>query len=277
MIVKESLAYSRQLLAANNIEEACIEGELLLRNALDLNRVQLYQNFNNELEAEQQQVLDCLIERRIKGEPIAYIRKNREFYGQEFYVNCDVLIPHPETEHLVEKVIELAGEYESPLIADIGTGSGDIAISLTLKLPQARIYATDISIAALKVAGLNCRKHGVADKVSLLEGNLLEPLPQPVDFIVANLPYVKNADIGAACFEPRLALDGGEDGLDVIRRLCRQAGGKLLPGGCLLLEIGQGQKEATTTLLRSLFPQASIEITPDLSGIDRVVCMVLPI
>jgi len=145
-----------------------------------------------------------------------------------------------------------------------------------LKLPQAKIYATDISPAALKVAGLNCHKHGVADRICLREGDLLEPLPQPVDFIVANLPYVRQSEIEANCFEPLLALDGGADGLEIIRRLCRQAGGKLLPGGYLLLEIGQGQSEAVSDLLNNFFPTAKIAVIPDLSGIDRVVSMVLP-
>ncbi len=276
MIIRESLSRSRKLLAANDIEDAALEGELLLRNALDLNRVQLYQSLDNELKAQQQQALDRLIERRLKGEPLAYINKTREFYGQDFYVNRDVLIPRPETEHLVEKIIELAGRHKAPVIADIGTGGGAIAVSLALNLPQAEIYATDISPTALKVAGMNCRKHKVGNRIKLLRGDLLEPLPQAVDFIAANLPYVRQTDIYPNCFEPLLALDGGTDGLDQISRLCRQAKDKLLPGGCLLLEIGQGQKDAVTSILNNIFPEANIEITRDLSGIARVVSLSLP-
>jgi release factor glutamine methyltransferase len=277
MILKESLARSRRLLAANDIEEAFLEGELLLRKALNLNQVQLYQSLYNELEAEQQRILDCLIERRLRGEPIAYINGYREFYGLDFYVNQDVLIPRPESEHLVEKVIELASKYKTPSIADIGSGCGAIAISLALNLPQAQIYATDISAAALKVARLNRRKHDLTYRIILLGGDLLKALPQPVDIIVANLPYVRQADIDNACFEPRLALDGGAEGLDQIRRLCHQTQDKLLPGGCLTLEIGQGQRDTITSLLEGLYPQACIEVMPDLSGIDRVVSMTLQI
>ena len=276
MIVKDSLTRSRRLLALNGIEEASLEGELLLRQALRLNRVQFYQNLEHKLKTEEQQLLDRLIERRLKGEPLAYIRGYREFYGLDFYVNHDVLIPRPETEHLVERVIELVGRHKSPLIADTGTGSGAIAVSLALKLPQAKIYATDISPAALKTAALNCRRYGVSDRITLLEGDLLKPLPQAVDFIAANLPYVRQSEIDCACFEPLLALDGGTDGLEKINKLCRQAADKLLPGGCLLLEIGQGQREAVTALLGGLFPDARIEVTPDLSGIDRIVSMSLP-
>ncbi len=276
MIISESLAYCRRLLAANAIEEAPLEGELLLQSTLNLNRAQLFQSLYSEIEAEQQQLLDHLIKRRLKGEPIAYINGCREFYGLDFYVNNDVLIPRPETEHIIEKIIELAGNRKAPLIADIGIGSGAIAVSLALNLPVAEIYATDISLSALRVAGLNCRKHAVSDRIKLLQGDLLEPLPQPVDFIAANLPYVRQADIDIACFEPRLALDGGADGLEQINRLCHQVKDTLLPGGCLVIEIGQGQSGAVTSLLGSLYPQSRVEVMPDLAGIDRVVSMALP-
>lgn len=275
MILKETLYHTRQVLAVNDIDNAPLEGELLLRQTLKLNRVQLYQNLEQRITPEQQDILQELVERRIKGEPAAYINRYREFYGLDFYVNNDVLIPRPETEHLVDKTISLAGKYQSPLIADIGTGCGIIAISLALNLPQAKIYATDISALALKVARLNCHKHGVSDRIKLIKGDMLEPLPEPVDFIVANLPYVKQSELDTSSFEPVVALDGGIDGMEKIKRLCHQVSGKLLPGGCLLLEIGQGQREAVTTLLNNLFPTADIEVTPDLSGIDRVMSMVL--
>lgn len=275
MILKETLFHTRQVLAVNDIDNAPLEGELLLRQTLKLNRVQFYQNLEQRITPEQQDILQGLVERRLKGEPAAYINRYREFYGLDFYVNNDVLIPRPETEHLVDKTISLAGKYQSPPIADIGTGCGIIAISLALNLPQAKIYATDISALALKVARLNCHKHGVSDRIKLIKGDMLEPLPEPVDFIVANLPYVKQSELDTSSFEPVVALDGGIDGMEKIKRLCHQVSGKLLPGGCLLLEIGQGQREAVTTLLNNLFPTADIEVTPDLSGIDRVMSMVL--
>jgi len=276
MILKDSLYRTRQVLAANDINEAPLEGELLLRQTLRLNRVQLYQNLEQRITPEQQDILQELLERRIKGEPTAYINGHREFYGIDFYVNNDILIPRPETEHLVDKTISMAQKHQKPLIADVGTGCGIIAINLAINLPRANIYATDISALALKIARLNCHKHKVSDRIKLIQGDMLEALPEPVDFIVANLPYVKQSELDASSFEPVVALDGGIDGLTKIKRLCHQVSGKLLPGGCLLLEIGQGQKEAVTTLLNNLFPTADIEVTPDLSGIDRVVSMVLP-
>jgi len=276
MRLKESFFHTRQVLAANNIDNAPLEGELLLRQTLKINRVQFYQNPAQQITPEQQDILQKLLERRLNGEPAAYISGYREFYGLDFYVNKDVLIPRPETEHLVEITVSLAQKHRKPIIADIGTGCGIIATSLALNLPQAEIYAADISAPALKVARFNCYKHGVVDRIKLLNGDLLEPLPEAVDFIIANLPYVSQSELDTRSFEPVAALDGGVDGLEKIRRLCRQVNRKLLPGGCLLLEMGQGQKEAVTTLLDSLFPAADIEVTPDLNGIDRVVSMTLP-
>ncbi|MBA7712779.1 Release factor glutamine methyltransferase [subsurface metagenome] len=176
----------------------------------------------------------------------------------------------------MEKALVLSQNCPISTIAEIGTGCGAIAISLALNLPQAKIYATDISTPALKVALFNCQKHGVLDRIYLLQGDMLSPLPEPVDLIIANLPYVREPELSPLTnFEPRLALDGGSDGLEKIRQLCRQVSYKLSPGGYLLLEIGQGQGTEVTTLLRSLFPLAKIEITPDLSGIGRVVNLTL--
>ena len=275
MTLRECLSYGRETLASSNIEYPSLESELLLRQTLIISRVQLYLDFDLELSHEQGETFWGLVKRRLEGEPTAYISGHREFYGLDFYINPSVLIPRPETELLVEKTINLAKGCILPVIADIGTGCGAIAISLALKLPRAKIYATDISASALEVARANCLKHGLTSRVSLLQGNMLEPLPRPVDFIVSNLPYVKEEEISDDNFEPVLALNGGGDGLEPIRRLCHQVGDKLRPGGYLLLEIGQGQQAAVTSLLSSLFPLAEIEVTPDLSGIDRMVSAVL--
>lgn len=273
MTVKELLGRARKKLAAGNIEDAAIEGELLLRQALGLNRVELYLSLEDELNQQQEVAFRHLVKRRLNGEPTAYITGHREFYSLDFYVNADVLIPRPETELLVEKTIALAQRRTAPVIADIGTGCGAIAITLSRSLPQVSIYATDISVAAMEVAKLNCLRHGVADRICLLCGDMLEPLPKAVDFIVANLPYVKKTEMATSSFEPAPALDGGTDGLREIQRLCRQAKDKLRPGGSLLIEIGYGQKEPVAALLARLFPSTEIEVIPDLSGIDRLVSM----
>jgi len=271
--LKQALGRAREILVANNIEDAPLESELLLKHALNISRVQLYLDLDHELSPEQEETFWHLIERRLSHEPTAYITRHREFYGLDFYVDPSVLIPRPESELLVEKALKLAQNHTVSTIAEVGTGCGAIAISLALNLPQAKIYATDISAPALKVALFNCQKHGVVDRICLLAGDMLDPLPEPVDLIVANLPYVKESEISAVGFEPLVALNGGSDGLDKIRQLCCQVGDKLRPEGCLLVEIGQGQETVVTTFLCSLFPSAEIEVAPDLSGIDRVISL----
>ncbi len=276
MTLIQALNHAREILVANNVEDASLESELLLRHALKISRVQLYQNLNRELKPKQEKTFRELIKRRLSGEPTAYITGHREFYGSDFYVDFNALIPRPESELLVERALALAQNRPISTIAEIGTGCGAIAISLALNLPQAKIYAADISAPALKVALFNCQKHGVLNRICLLQGDMLDPLPEPVDLIIANLPYVKEPELCCLTdFEPRLALNGGADGLDKIRQLCHQVSYKLRPDGCLLLEIGQGQGRAVTTLLRSLFPSAKIEVIPDLGGIERVVSLTI--
>jgi len=277
--IKQALSHARETLAADSIEDPTLEAELLLRHTLKIDRVQLYLGLDHELSPDQYEEFGSLIERRLNHEPTAYIIGHREFYGFDFCVDSSVLIPRPETELLVEKALELARNRPLSAIAEIGTGCGAIAISLALNLPRIKIYATDISASALRVASSNCQKYGVMNRICLLEGGMLDPLPEPVDLIVANLPYVRESElnqINTLGFEPSLALNGGSDGLEKIRQLCTQLSGKLRPGGSLLLEIGQGQREAVVTFLRSLFPSSEIEVTPDLSGIDRVVSLTLP-
>ena len=279
MTLKQALSQAGAILTANNIEDTSLECELLLRHTLKISRVQLYLDLNCELSPKQEKTFRHLINRRLNGEPTAYITEHREFYGLDFYVDSRVLIPRPESELLVEMALNLAQNRTVSTIADIGTGCGAIAISLALNLPQAKIYATDISTAALDVARLNCQQHGVLSRIHLRQGDMLDPLPEPVDLIVANLPYVKEPEllsISPLNFEPRLALNGGSDGLEKIQQLCRQASSKLRPEGCLFMEIGQGQSNAVTTSLRNLFPSAKIELVSDLSSIDRVVSLVPP-
>ena len=273
---RQALAYVRSTLVQNNIDDAALEGEILLRHVLGLSRAQLYADLDRDVSPAHEKALNKLLERRQQGEPSAYITGHREFYGLDFRVDNNVLIPRPETELLVEKAIRLAKGHAISRIADVGTGCGAIAISLAVNLPGVTVYATDVSVPALEVARSNCRRHGVAGRIVLLEGDMLEPLPEPVDLIIANLPYVRESDLpcrGPLSFEPALALNGGEDGLDRIRVLCHQAGNKLRSQGFVLLEIGQGQAEAMAALLQSAFPSARIEAERDLAGIERVVSL----
>jgi release factor glutamine methyltransferase len=279
MTLTQVLQQSARILSVNGIEDSYIEARMLLGHITKLPRVQIYTQTEQMLSQEQERNLYKLIERRLCREPIAYITNRREFYGIDFYVDSRTLIPRPETELLVDTALELSKNTctpSPPLIADIGTGCGAIAISLALNLPQSKIYATDISHSALEVARLNCEHHKVTRQITILQGNLLEPVPEQVDLIVANLPYVRSSELGNLSpeitgFEPRTAIDGGENGLEYISQLLEQAGGKINPQGCLLLEIGQNQEQEVMHLIHSHLNKVSFTFIPDLNGINRVV------
>ncbi len=280
MILREALQSATQTLRRAGIADASVEAELLLGHVLGMSKTQLHTEPERNLTSVETEHLWRLVQRRLDHEPTAYILGHCEFYGIDFCIDCHTFIPRPETELLVEKAVELAHRISHPgkqiTVADVGTGCGAIAISLALALPQAKIYATDISASALQVAEINCRRHGVNRQVELLQGNLLEPLPQPVDMVVANLPYIKDCEFKGLSpeiinFEPTIALAGGEDGLDKIQQMLEHMPGKLNYEACFLLEIGQGQGGMVTLLIKSYFPQASIELIYDLGGIERVV------
>jgi release factor glutamine methyltransferase len=219
--------------------------------------------------------MDGLVKCRFAGEPMQYITGEAEFYGLPFRVNRDVLIPRPETEHLVEKTIALAREFAWPRIVDVGTGSGAIAIALAHELPDAQIVAAEISAAALGVARENAERNGFADRVRLVEGDLLAPVAgERFDIVVSNPPYVAERDrdslsVEVSEYEPAQALFAGEDGLEIYRRLIPAAFGALVASGFVALEIGYGQSDAVGALLaESGFTE--IEFTPDLQEIPRV-------
>jgi release factor glutamine methyltransferase len=276
MKLKTILEHGRQLLGDASIEESRLESELLMRETLKLNRVGFYLEMENTITPQQETSYLELIKRRLTGEPSAYILKRREFYGLELFIDNRVLIPRPETELLVETTLEAAKSCNNPIIADIGCGSGAITLALALKLPEASIYAIDVSKEALGVARLNLAKYGATDRVTFLEGDLVIPLPKKVDIIVANLPYVNKDEAVQNTFEPAAALDGGADGTDVIKRLCAMSKDKLNKGGVILLEIGYGQSKALTTYIKQVLPEAQVEISLDLAGIERVLTVSLP-
>lgn len=284
MILRETLHSVAQSLREAGIADASVESELLLGHVLGMSKTQLYTEQERSLASAEIKRLWRLVQRRLDHEPTAYILRHCEFYGIDFYLDCRTLIPRPETELLVEQAMEFAQRIFHPgkqiTIADVGTGCGAIAVSLALALPEAKIYATDISASALQVAEINCQHHGVSGRVELLQGNLLEPLPQPVDMVIANLPYIedsefKNLSPEIRNFEPTIALAGGKNGLGKIQQMLEQMPVKLNHRACFLLEIGQGQGEMVTSLINRYFPQVSIEFIPDLGAIERVVKVIL--
>lgn len=278
MTIGEALHKASKTLAAHLFEEASLEAEILLMHVLSVDRAKFYTLLGEELSEGDAEVLAQLVNRRLTNEPVAYIVGHREFFGYDFHVASGVLIPRPESELLVEETLDFVrGHFpeEDPIIAEIGTGSGAIAISLALLLPKAKIYATDISAGALEIARVNCERHRVQDRVHLLEGDVLAPLPEPVDIIIANLPYIGDAELNELddeikMFEPLEALAGGGDGLDRVRQLLVKVGEKLRPEGLILLEIGYVQRGAAASLRLLLPPVASVELVKDLGGRERV-------
>jgi release factor glutamine methyltransferase len=257
------------------------DAETLLLHFLEKNKAWLIAHLEEELSEAEARPYTALIERRYHGEPIQYITGQAEFYGLPFRVRPGVLIPRPETEHLVEKVIELAARFQSPRIADIGTGSGCIAIALAHHLPHATIIASDLSAAAIAIARENAALNQVSDRICFPEGDLLTPATgQLFEIIVSNPPYVPTANrsslsIEVRDHEPAIALFAGVDGLDVYRRLIPEAFACLSPGGFIALEIGYSQSSAIAELLEgSGF--YSIEFVSDLQSIPRVAVAQLP-
>ena len=279
MTLREALRQAEAQIALQNIPDARIEAELLLMHALGIQRAELYARLAEPLPSAVGDKFEALVERRLRHEPAAYILGRHEFYGVELYVDSQVLIPRPETELLVETALVFVeqrfGKEQPCSILDVGTGSGAIAIVLALHLPRARIYATDASSGAIDVAGVNCTRHGVNGRVELLLGDLLDPLSRSVDLIVANLPYVKDADIPQLMpeirdFEPVAALAGGADGLDKVRLLLAQSKGHLLSRGAVMLEIGIGQAEEAVSIAARHFPESKVDLLKDFAGIERV-------
>ena len=276
MVLRQALSKATKTLELKGMEESRLEAELLMRHVLGYNRAELHIRLEDELPLEDTEELDRLVQRRLDGEPVAYITGHKEFFGLDFYVNSNTLIPRPETEFLVEEALKIVSKYRSPIIADIGTGCGAISVAMAVHIPQAVVYAIDISAPALEVAAFNSTRKGVASRVHLLEGDLLWPLGERVDLILANLPYVSDEKMGELSkeirlFEPELALSGGPDGLRQISRLLAQAGEKLNPKGSVLLEISPEQRKAALNLANRYFPGAVTKVLPDLSRQDRVI------
>lgn len=279
MTLREWLAQAEaQLRAGPHPDRARLDAETLLLHLIGKNKAWLMAHANDEFAGCTAIRYASLLERRHKGEPVQYITGEAEFYGLPFLITPDVLIPRPETEHLVAKALELAVAFEHPRIIDIGTGSGAIPIALAHNLPRARITATDISISALALAKENAKRNGVA--ICFLQGDLLAPVtqagadPEQFDIIVSNPPYVSAADrdslsVEVREHEPALALFAGVDGLEVYRRLIPQAFAALAPGGFIALEIGYGQQPAIDSLLIDA-GFSHIQFTPDLQTIPRV-------
>lgn len=258
-------------LAANARRDA----ELLLRFVFECRREDLLANPLREITAQQSERFNQLIAERVSGRPIQYILGTQQFWGLEFFVNPDVLIPRPETEHLVESALDLVWTNGAFCVVDVGTGSGAIAIAIAKERPLAQILALDISAAALEVARANAERHQLAGRIEFIEADLLSGVdPASCDMIVSNPPYVAESERASLAaevreHEPAVALFSGATGYEIYQRLLPQAMHALKPQGWLLLEIGYGQ-QATIRDMLERNGYSAIRFVADLQGIPRV-------
>ena len=282
-VVREVIQQAHQTLEAAGIPDARLEAEVLVMSVMRMTRQNIFAQQETEVGSRLEQDLAVLLEQRLQRTPLAYILGYREFYGINVMVTPSVMVPRPETENMVEHTLFMAlmgMETRELVIADVGTGSGAIAVNLAIHLPSAKIYAVDISEPALDVAAYNIRGHSVADRIRLGHGDLLDPVPEPVDVIVANLPYIPTDRIPTlqpeVRQEPVIALDGGPDGLDLVRRLLAQAPEKLKTPGIILMELDPEQFPAAEESARQHFPDADISAEQDLTHRDRILVVSVP-
>jgi release factor glutamine methyltransferase len=275
--VRRVLEWTTQHLKKHGSETPRLDAEILLAQARDCPRIALYTQFDEPLSEPVRARMRELVQRRAQAEPVAYLVGHREFFSLDFDVTRDVLIPRPDTETLVMAVLDAAKSITEPKILDLCTGSGCVAISVAKNCPGARVTATDLSAAAIEVARKNAVKHHVDDRVTLMTGDLFAAIDanDRFDIISANPPYVTTRELETLArdirkYEPRAALDGGADGLDVVRRIIREAPQHLVPGGSIFLEISPEQGAAVETLFTEAGPYADVSVLKDLSGRIRV-------
>ncbi len=274
--VRRVLEWTRGHFEKQAIDSPRLTAELLLAHLLRVNRVKLYVDLDRPLQKDELAQYRALIQRRLAHEPTQYLMGQREFYGRPFAVDPRVLIPRPETELLVEAVLRQLPKDAPSRVLDLCTGSGCIGVSIAAERPQASVWAADLSPGALEVAKANAEALNVGSRMTFFEGDLFAAVPEGATFdvVVSNPPYVKSGEIATlqkeVQQEPVTALDGGADGLDLIRRIAAQVTPRLKPGGLLALEIGEDQGPATAALLTQA-GLLDVRVEPDLERRDRMV------
>ena len=264
-----------RLIAANVVDVPQLTAEVILAHALNITRTQLLARSDETLTPEQLVRFQTDLARVVNGEPLAYVVGHREFYDLDLITDQRALIPRPETECLIEYALARFADHPAPVIADVGTGCGAIAITLTKHLPRARMIATDLSADAIELARTNAGRNEVEARIDFRVGDLLEPIGEPLDLLAANLPYIDDKDWPFLAktirgHEPRMAFLGGPDGLDLVRRMLHDAPRIMRSGSLILMEIGAYQGEDVTAIARQSFPNARISIKPDYAGLDRL-------
>ncbi|MGQ9667373.1 MAG: peptide chain release factor N(5)-glutamine methyltransferase, partial [Anaerolineae bacterium] len=277
------LKHARERLAGAGVDAPALDAELLLACALQRDRCWVLAHPEYTMTPSEHALVEQLLGRRQRREPLAYILGSQPFFGLDLLVTPAVLIPRPETEELVEHAIRwlnqrAAGQRDTLAglrVVDVGTGSGAIALALASALPELHIIAVDDSLPALKIAQENTLRLGLAKRVHLVAGDLLLPFAGTFDLILANLPYIPSAELPTLMpevsqYEPRRALDGGRDGLGPLRRLLAQAHTRLAPEGALMAEIGAEQGSQALRAAHGLLPDCRARVEKDLAGRDRI-------
>lgn len=267
----------RDLFRRAGIDTAELDARLFAEAAFGMDRLELVNRERETVPAEQLHVLETYAARRLKGEPVVRILGEKEFWGLSFKLNAATLVPRPETELVVERGLEIIGPLDAARVLDLGTGTGCIPISLLTEYSDVTAVAVDLSAEALEMARFNANRHGVGDRFETLKGSWFDPLEPGArfDLITSNPPYIETAVIPTLMKEvrehdPRLALDGGPDGLEAYRAIAAEASLFLKPEGVLLLEIGSGQASAVSDILVGA-GFADVEVARDLAGLDRVI------
>jgi len=281
MNVKENLHITSQELMKTGSPDAKLEAEVLLRHVLKIDRATMFRDLEENLSEDNVTNIASLVKRRIQKEPLAYITGIKEFYGLMFEVSEGVLIPRPETELLVETAITKAKllKKNEINIVDVGTGSGAIAVSLAVNIPNSNVIAIDLSKSALEIADENRRTHGMYSRIKLRLGNLLEPVTENIDILVSNPPYIRKDRLHSlqeeVLKEPMLALDGGEDGLRLIAELLTQARERMDSTSIILFEIDSDQGIEASKISKNTFPLGDVSVLKDLNNDDRAVLIEL--
>jgi release factor glutamine methyltransferase len=272
-LISETLTDLRQRLTQVS-QSPDLDSQVLLAHVLDKSRAWILAHPENSLTNEEILALEAAATRLETGTPLPYVLGQWEFFGLKFRITPETLIPRPETELLVENALTWLNQHPRCRLAlDVGTGSGCIAIALASRIPDLKIIATDKSFSALDVARVNALQLGTLQQVEFLQANLMPPVKSKFNLICANLPYIPTSTLHTLKVygkEPELALDGGKDGLDLIRSLIYLAAYSVSPGGLILLEIESSQGGIGSSLAKTVFPDAHIRILPDLAGLDRL-------
>ena len=278
MTIRQTIRDAERRLGQKGILSPGLDAEILLASCLEMDRTGLFRDMDRPITPREMQSFNGFVERRLRGEPVAYIVGRKEFWSLDLKVSPAVLVPRPETEILVQVVLETARRlgYAAPRILEIGTGSGAISVALARELISARIVATDLSLEALGIARENAAIHDVAGRIFFLACNLLEPFRGTFDMIVSNPPYVSEAEYATlardvALYEPREALVAGPEGIEFHRRIAEGARERLRPGGWLLMEMGAEQRAALTRILEETQIYDDIRFQADYACLNRVV------